>query len=69
MEVTGDYPWKWKGMESFPSFCRLAERTVMQLIKSCLQLKDKLHLPYLQLENKAHIYLSEAKTSAFTAIL
>lgn len=41
----------------------------MQLIKSYLKLKDKSHLLCLQLENKMHIYLSETKTSAFTAIL
>lgn len=41
MEVTGEYPWKEKGMESFLSFCMLAESSIMQLIKSYLQLKDK----------------------------
>lgn len=42
---------------------------MMQPIKYYLQLK--LHLPYLQLENKMHFYHSEATTkiSAFTAIL
>lgn len=68
VELTAGYPWKGKGMGSLPPLHRLAERTMMQLIKSYLQLKDKLHLSYLQLENKVHICLSEAETSAFTLI-
>lgn len=41
----------------------------MQLIKSYLQLKDKSHLPYLQLENKVQVYLSEASLYSHSLIV